>query len=100
VGDTLHDALLDHLIRQFSFCPMADSSSVITGLNTGKRKHSTTCSILKSLVLHCALHPAIFQMVATLALATQPSVTPSASHISADVQLPGYLAVILTIISQ
>jgi len=37
VGDTL-DALLDHLIRQFSFCPMADSSSVITGLNTGKRK--------------------------------------------------------------
>jgi len=38
-------------------------------------------------------------MVATLALAT-PSVTRGASHISADVQLPGYLAVILTIISQ
>jgi len=83
-----------------SFCPMADSSSVITGLNTGKRKQFN--HLLHTKVAGAPLRSAScnLQMVATLALATQPSVTPSASHISADVQLPGYLAVILTIISQ
>jgi len=79
---------------------MADSSSVITGLNTGKRKQFN--HLLHTKVAGAPLRSASCNLSdgGNSLLQLQPSVTPSASHISADVQLPGYLAVILTIISQ
>jgi len=79
---------------------MADSSSVITGLNTGKRKQFN--HLLHTKVAGAPLRSASCNLSdgGNSRSCNQPSVTPSASHISADVQLPGYLAVILTIISQ
>jgi len=67
---------------------MADSSSVITAQY--RQAQTIQPLVLKSLVLHCALHPAIFQMVATLALATP---TIGDAWLMSN---PGYLAVILT----
>jgi len=78
---------------------MADSSSVITGLNTGKRKQFN--HLLHTKVAGAPLRSASCNLSdGGNSRSCNPTIGDAASHISADVQLPGYLAVILTIISQ
>jgi len=77
---------------------MADSSSVITGLNTGKRKQFN--HLLHTKVAGAPLRSASCNLSdGGNSLLQLNHRWRQVSHIS-DVQLPGYLAVILTIISQ
>jgi len=75
---------------------MADSSSVITGLNTGKRKQ-----LLHTKVAGAPLRSASCNLSdGGNSRSCNSTIGDAKCDISPDVQLPGYLAVILTIISQ